>query len=158
MFILLCELVLLLAHVPLKFYVIYLLYSTHYGVHISWVFLSNGWHWHYTIDNTLSSIRGFLTLLSLILLMYFSYLNHYKVNIRIIFELSKSFTNFFSKKDKKKPTMWRPCFIVGGSDEHLGIGERELGLHLNVEENPLTSTSIQYARVSFIAYKDLLLQ
>jgi hypothetical protein len=53
--------------------------------------------------------------------------------------------------------MWRPGFIVGGSDEHLGIGERELGLHLNVEENPLTSTSIQYARVSFITYKDLLL-
>ena len=63
----------------------------------------------------------------------------------------------YNYKDKKKPTMWRPGFIVGGSDEHLGIGERELGLHLYVEENPLTSTSIQYARVSFITYKDLLL-
>ena len=50
--------------------------------------------------------------------------------------------------------MWRPSFIVGGSDEHFRIGESVVSICI-VEENPLTSTSISVARVSFIANKDL---
>ena len=30
---------------------------------------------------------------------------------------------FYQLFYKKKPTMWRPSFIVGGSDEHFRIGE-----------------------------------
>src|SRR6056300_507454 len=38
--------------------------------------------------------------------------------------------------------MWRPSFIVGGSDEHFRIGECVVPICI-VEENPLTSTSVR---------------